>query len=119
MAKKKTMQAVKDGASIAGTLATNYGASYMAGKHHDLRVGFGRKEGEELPLIKDARAQGTLLSAVVHVGARMMGHDGVANVAKDATVALGTSVTSTEAIRKRVREAVSDNAPAAAHANVD
>ena len=116
----KAMKAATDGGTVLAVLATNYGSSYMAGKHHDLRVGFGRKEGEELPLIRDTRVLGSIASGAVYAAGTVMGNDAITEIGKQGVVALGTSVSSTEAIRKRVTEAVQSTAkaPAAASASI-
>ena len=98
--------AIKDGATVLGLLGANYVGSYAAGKNHDLRVGWGRKDGEELPLIKDYRVGGALVGAAAAVFGRMKGNAAMANIGRDAVIALGSSVTSTEAVRMRVHEAV-------------
>ena len=82
---------------IVGQAAVAGGASYMAGANHDLRTGFGRKEGETLPLYKDYRVLGGVASAIV--AATSSGE--MSKMAGEAAASLASSVASTEAVRYR------------------
>ena len=109
MAKKMTY-ALKEGGTVLAVLGGNYVASYAAGKHHDLRTGFGRRDGEELPLVKDYRVVGAAIGAVANIAGQMTGNELLRSAGRETVVSLGTSVTSTEAVRVRVQQAVESQA---------